>query len=56
MIGAAHILRTISPVSTPGPDSPRNKSAPSITSPSVRSGVFWAKAAFSGFISASRPA
>ncbi len=55
MIGRGAIRATISGVSTPGPDSPRNRSAPSITSPSERGPPGCAKAAFCSVISASRP-
>jgi hypothetical protein len=48
MIGASAILATISPVSRPGPETPRKRSAPSSASSIVRSGVSWAKPAFSG--------
>ena len=56
MIGRGAILATISGFRTPGPDRPKNRSAPSITSSNVRWSEAWAYSAFCGVMSAVRPA
>ena len=53
--GRAAMHATIAGLSTPAADRPRNTSAPSMTSASVRSGVSWANSALSGSISSVRP-
>jgi hypothetical protein len=51
MIGRGAMRATISGVSTPGPDRPRKRSAPSITSARVRGWSPWAYSAFCAVIS-----
>ncbi len=53
--GRAAMRATISGLSTPPADRPRNTSAPSMISASVRLSVFCAKRALSGSISSVRP-
>jgi len=53
--GRAAILRTISGLSTPPADRPKNTSAFSMTSASVRAAVGWAKKRLSSSMSSVRP-
>jgi hypothetical protein len=55
MIGLAAIVATISGFSTPPADRPRNTSAPTITSASVRARSPARISALSGSISSTRP-
>ncbi len=53
--GSRAIFLIISPVSTPGPDSPMNRSASTMASSMVRSAVSTAYWAFQGLSPSSRP-